>query len=77
MQRLNEAGGRLEAAYVPFMQDLHDARLYLRRNLTPAGITAVAGVLREAREGGAAVRKAYDDMLVETNRLRTMFAPTG
>jgi hypothetical protein len=52
-------------------------RLYLRRNLTPAGIREVADIVQQARTSGAEVQQAYEEMLVETNRMRSLFSPVG
>jgi hypothetical protein len=77
LDRLLAAAQRSQTAADPFMRSLMDIRLYLRRNLTPEGIREIADIVQQARTSGASVQQAYDEMLIETNRMRTLFSPVG
>jgi glycerol-3-phosphate O-acyltransferase len=72
--RLLASTASLDASLEPLLRDLQDVRFYLQRNLTPDGIAAVSGTIRNVQQHASQVRQDLGAVRTHVAPARHMFA---
>ena len=72
---ITELADQARDAYGPYLQDLRDVEAALKKDLTPAGVKAIAPGIAKAKADGEILAKRLDALGVEVNKVQGRITP--